>query len=178
MSITRFFSLGLTLLIVFSGCGKKGELRYPEFYSPAKVDDFRVKRDGAEVVLSWTSPKQTASGNVLKDLSLYYVKRAPFALRPHEYDFDTIAEVTVDTDREIREGPLSYEYRDKTIGSNDDYQYMIVPVNADGVEGEKRIATVQSLSAPTKITPPPTAPASESSPTPVPTRKGMEQHND
>ena len=179
MKITGIFVWGLLPLVLgLGGCGKKAELKYPEYFAPAKVENLRAKRDGNDVVLNWTSPKQTAAGNVLKDLALFYIKRAPFALRPHEYDFDTIAEVAVDTDRESREGPLSYEYRDLAIGKSSDFQYMIVPANSDGVEGEKLVATVQSLPAPKTIPIPATTAPGATDSTATKPSKAMEQHND
>lgn len=132
------WSLSL-LVICFSlsmaGCGKKGEIRYPETFAPRAVDELTAVRSGERVLLTWKAPRLTRDGDDLGDLSYFLVRRVEVRRFVADRDFLDVGRVEVDTAKEKQEGPLEYSFTDSKVPLSSRYLYAVIPVNADDVEG-------------------------------------------
>jgi hypothetical protein len=65
----------LTLLLLLSGCGKKGALIPPEALVPATVRDLTVIQTGQDFRITWRAPVKEQGGRPLKDLSGFQLLR-------------------------------------------------------------------------------------------------------
>jgi predicted small lipoprotein YifL len=64
----RFLLLFMLLLLV-SGCGKKGPLLYPDMLVPAAVTDLTANQSGASVKIAFVLPDKDMAGRSLRDLA-------------------------------------------------------------------------------------------------------------
>lgn len=128
----------VVLLVLAVSCGKKGSPKPPEAIAPSPVKYFALRGTVDSVILTWQAPDEDASGNTLTDLAGFAVKRNDY-VKDKRPDFEEIAEIPV---AEVGEGedadvlePVEYSYTDTSVEPGKQYEYLVVPVNEDGVEG-------------------------------------------
>lgn len=143
----RLFKLTLSLIFSFtliglSACGKKTNPRAPEALAPSSVKFLTARATVQSVDLRWEAPSTDASGDPLLDLSGFVVKRS-LVLPDEDEDFETIAEVPLkekSTTRAARSRDGSqgeaYSYSDQDVVAGKKYQYLVLGVNEDDVEGD------------------------------------------
>ncbi len=129
-----YFVICLLMLLVLA-CGKKTAPRPPEALAPAPVKLLSAKASVDALILKWDAPSANASGDRLIDLKGFIVKRAD-ADTGDDLDFDVIAELGLDkSDAKRADTSKSYLYRDSKVEPGKKYQYLVVGVNEDDVEG-------------------------------------------
>ena len=129
--------VALIVSLSFFACGRKGDPKPPEFFAPSPVvyPSARGEIDG--IVLKWAAPKTNARGDDLIDLEGFVVRRARLSqgVAP---SFSTIVEIPYAEKSGMPLDPTSVsfiEYKDGDVEVGGRYQYQIVAVNEEGVEG-------------------------------------------
>ena len=126
----RMLSLLLICILCACGCGKKADPEPPEASAPSPVKVLHAEGQVDAVLLTWTAPTTNAQDEDLKNLDQFFVRRADFE-KDKAPDWSTVGKVKVE-DPTI----TSYQYRDTEVVPGKTYQYLILPVNTDGVKGE------------------------------------------
>ncbi len=127
------------LLAAAAGCGRMGPPRPPEDFAPAALAAFEVRGTVSGVVLRWNAPEQTAAGDPLEDLKGFSVQRS-LHTAGESPDYTEIIFVDYSGGLEAAEGEERpdklFEYSDTLVEPGKSYDYLVVPVNTHGVEGE------------------------------------------
>ena len=125
----------LVVALLLISCGRKGSPKPPEEFAPSPVKYLSARGTVNSVVLTWESPVTDASGEDLEDLAGFVVKRNIYD-EEEDPDFDEIAEIEVRLSEEAVEQPQSqYSFSDGAVEAGQVYDYMVLPVNEDGVDG-------------------------------------------
>ena len=126
------FALFLTV-----ACGRKGDPRPPETKAPSQVQYLTLAGEVKGVKLSWMSPVTDASGDPLIDLAEFRIKRAVVE-SDSKPKFVVIAEIEVPESEEAapssKQGS-NFTYLDEDVAPGKRYEYLVFPVNKDGVAG-------------------------------------------
>lgn len=124
------------------GCGRKGPPRPPEEFAPAALGAFEVEGTVSGVVLRWAAPSSTAAGDPLDDLAGFSVMRSVYE-RGEAPDFVELEFVEAPGTEAAPaaaggEQPQVevFQYVDQQVEPGRIYDYMVVPVNERGYEGE------------------------------------------
>ena len=108
------------------GCGRKTDVRPPEFVAPARITDLEAVNAVGGVGLGWRRPKQTADGQPLFDLDAFVVERAAPGL-----PFEFLARVPIpDRDRLRQQKRFTYVDAGAEVGQV--YRYRALAVTLDG----------------------------------------------
>lgn len=139
----REFVLFLILSIVFgvlAGCGKKGPVRPLAQPIPSAPQEFVVRQQGLQMVLTWTLPRFNENGSPLTDLAGFRIYRGlydpaddcPTCLQTPELwrvvDLEYLRDVERVGDR--------FFLTDKSLEIGQGYQYRIIPFNRWGQDGQ------------------------------------------
>jgi len=132
-----FLTLALMPVLLFSGCGKKGDPRAPELATPRVIENLQATAGLKGVALTWTRPTEYVDGSDLKDLTGFAIFRkdilptcldCPVAYKPL---------TTVDVeDREKFVKQKQYRYVDETTQQKMTYRYRVSSQLKDGSLGE------------------------------------------
>ncbi len=129
--------MGLTI-----ACGKKTNPRAPEALAPSSVKFLTARTSVNSVDLRWEAPSTDASGDKLIDLTGFVVKRA-LVLPDEDPDFDIIAELPLRANEVAKtatpaetSAAKAYSFSDTNVKAGEKYQYLVLGVNEDDVEGE------------------------------------------
>jgi hypothetical protein len=68
------------ILLLFIGCGKKGEPRAPELAMPQLIKNLTAKPDRTGIVLTWSRPTEYVDGKPLTDLTGFVIFRKDLSL--------------------------------------------------------------------------------------------------
>jgi hypothetical protein len=72
----RLFALLAFLpVLLFLGCGKKGDPRAPELATPKVIENLRAALVPNGVALTWSRPTEYVDGSELKDLAGFVIFR-------------------------------------------------------------------------------------------------------
>src|SRR5215467_11614104 len=91
----RFLVAGFGILFL-SGCAVPGAPLPPSTGIPKFVGDLKAVRKGDTVSLTWTTPKETSDGVLIKKPGRMQVQRALSSGRDAELSFHTISEQTLE----------------------------------------------------------------------------------
>jgi hypothetical protein len=138
--------VSLQLLLICAACGRKGAPRPPEEVAPRAVQFFTVRGDTSAVVLQWSEPEENASGDRLKNLDAFYVRRAE-VVNSVAKSFERIgrvdlAEALAPAPTTVPPAPHSgrtlrqFQFRDTDVQIGHTYDYTVTAVNTDDIEGE------------------------------------------
>ena len=119
----------IVLSLSILSCGKKGSPKPPEELAPSPIGAFAAAGAVHGVMLSWQAPTTDSNGDPLLNLSGFRVKRA-FYVPDEDLDFTVVAEINVNAD-----GVAAYTYTDADVAPGKSYEYAVVGVNDDAVEG-------------------------------------------
>ena len=128
-----FFILGSLIVLLFIGCGKKGEPRAPELAMPQLIKNLTAKPDRNGIVLSWSRPTEYVDGRSLTDLTGFVIFRkdllptcpeCPVPYRP-------LAAVNVE-DREKFVKQKQYRFIDENAQAQMIYRYRVSSQLKDG----------------------------------------------
>jgi hypothetical protein len=125
-----FLIVFVALLLSNTACGKKGAPKPPEVSAPSPVGQFAAQVSQDAISLSWVAPVTDSRGETIVDLSSFKIRRRVLS-REQRGTFETIAEMPVKPVEDI--APYTYVDQDVSVGKL--YDYSVVPVNEDGVEG-------------------------------------------
>lgn len=122
-------ALALALLaatLALPACGRKTDVRPPEFVAPATIDTLAARNAETGVALAWRRPGRTADGGVLFDLDAFIVERGlpgePFAF---------LARVPV-PDRDRLRQQKRFGYVDETPAMGEALRYRVLAITLDG----------------------------------------------
>ncbi|MFN8389077.1 MAG: hypothetical protein U0136_02160 [Bdellovibrionota bacterium] len=151
-------ALLFVVVLLSFGCGRKGAPKPPEEGAPDAVQFLTAKADVNSVVINWAAPDVDASGNKLKNLDAFIVKKAVVvgikAASPTKVARIDAADVVAPSPtgqpatapapaggqgaaglgapkRTVKQ----YGFKDTDVQVGKTYQYSITPINTDGVEG-------------------------------------------
>ena len=148
--------LALTLLaatLAMPACGRKTDVRPPEFVAPATIETLAARNVDTGVALIWRRPGRTADGGVLFDLDAFIVERAlpgePFAF---------LARVPV-PDRDRLRQQKRFGYLDETPAMGEALRYRVLAITLDGYVSQPSnvIDIVRAAPLPTPTTAVPNA---------------------
>lgn len=136
-------SVAMILLVAVIGCGRKGNPEPPEAFAPKPVRFLSAKPSVNGVLLTWQAPLETADGDELLDLAGYVVRRSVYE-KDKSADFEDVAELEVAPLPPVDDAaatPAKNEnreisYLDTSVRPGERYDYLVLPINSDGVEGE------------------------------------------
>jgi len=128
-----FFILGSLIVLLFIGCGKKGQPRAPELATPQLITNLTAKPDRKGIVLTWSRPTEYVDGRSLTDLTGFVIFRkdllptcpeCPVPYRP-------LAAVNVeDQERFVRQ--KQYRFIDENAQAQMTYRYRVSSQLKDG----------------------------------------------
>lgn len=129
-------------------CGKKGDPKPPEETAPSAVKYLVARASVESVVLEWYAPTSDASGDPLINLVGFVVRRSIYE-KGESPDFERIAEITYNPSESVSKqqppeptGQVDkdvgemFSYEDRQVEPGKKYEYIVLPVNEEGVEGE------------------------------------------
>lgn len=122
--------LFITALLV--GCGKKAPPEPPELSAPSAVRALSAQGELDAVVLHWSSPITTATGEDLSDLRGFFVLRSD-VVKGERPLYDRIANIVVPVEGDTG----NFEYRDTDVKPGRAYVYQVSPYNSDETMGER-----------------------------------------
>lgn len=134
--------LAIAVLVVLSlgagaGCGKKGELRAPEFAAPKPITNLEGRNLPNGVDLTWSRPSEYIDGKEIKDLASFVIFRKEIS--PSCLDcpvpYRQLTTVFVE-DREKFVKQKKYQYRDQDVASKAIYRYRVASQLTDGALSE------------------------------------------
>jgi hypothetical protein len=130
----RLFTLLAFLpVLLFLGCGKKGDPRAPELATPKVIENLRAALVPNGVALTWSRPTEYVDGSELKDLAGFVIFRKE--LSPTCIDcpapYRTLTTVDIE-DRGKFVKQKQYRYVDEETQPNMTYRYRVSSQLKDG----------------------------------------------
>jgi fibronectin type 3 domain-containing protein/predicted small lipoprotein YifL len=140
------------IVLLLTGCGRRGPLVSPEALAPAPIADLRLEQQGGQFLVSWTRPGGEVGGGALKDLAVFQIFKRE-VLPPGEdcEECPTAYRLMKSIDLEYPQGVIvlgnSYVYMDNDLAEGKTYRYKAYSVKKDGTmsrtsnrAGRKKVA--------------------------------------
>jgi hypothetical protein len=128
-----FLTLALMLVLLSSGCGKKGDPRAPELATPRVIENLRATSAPNGVALSWSRPTEYVDGSELKDLTGFAIFRKDISPACVDCPVPYKPLTTVDVqDREKFVKQKQYRYVDDATQPKMTYRYRVASQLKDG----------------------------------------------
>lgn len=125
--------VGLVLVALGLGCGKKGDPRAPELATPRPIKNLSARPERAGVVLTWNRPTEYVDGTEIKDLASFVIFRKDIS--PNCPDcpvaYRSLTTVGVE-DREKFVKQKRYRYVDEQALPKMTYRYRVSSQLLDG----------------------------------------------
>ena len=129
----QYLVLGLMMLVVGSGCGKKGDPRAPELATPKTINNLTARSGPGGIILTWSRPTEYVDGTALKDLASFVIFRKEVSQScpdcPVPYRQLTTVHVE---DRDKFAQQKQYRYDDQEVRPKAIYRYRISSQLLDG----------------------------------------------
>ena len=140
MKTLRFLGLAtLMLIVLLTGCGKKGPVRPLELPLPAAPTNLSLQQRGESLRLSWEAPTVNQNGTPLTDLQGFRLFRLPFVPGQECPDCRDLSVVLTEVDLDYLRGVVRDGNRltfvDDSVLAETGYRYRIVPLTEAGREG-------------------------------------------
>ena len=153
----RYLFVTTVVLLLASGCGKKGPLIPPEAFIPAPVSDLRVIQKGENFLVSWSIPDRDEGGRELRNLAGFRLFRRE--VLPPDQDCEACSDayrVVKDIDLEyLRDARRSGDriFTSETgVMDGTTYQYKVVSYLKDGTPSREsnrfRLTKIHPLPGP------------------------------
>jgi hypothetical protein len=128
-----FFVLGGLIVLLFIGCGKKGEPRAPELAMPELIKNLTAKPDRNGIVLTWSRPTEYVDGKPLTDLTGFVIFRKDLSPTCPEcpVPYRPLTAVNVE-DREKFVKQKQYRFIDENAQAQMIYRYRVSSQLKDG----------------------------------------------
>ena len=128
-----FFILGCLMVLLSSGCGKKGEPRAPELTMPQLIKNLTAKPDRNGIVLTWSRPTEYVDGKPLTDLTGFVIFRKDLSPTCPEcpVPYRPLTAVNVE-DREKFVKQKQYRFIDENAQAQMIYRYRVSSQLKDG----------------------------------------------
>ena len=128
-----FLILGSLIVLLFTGCGKKGEPRAPELATPQLIRNLTAKPDRTGIVLTWSRPTEYVDGRPLTDLTGFVIFRKELSPSCPEcpVPYRPLTAVNVE-DREKFVKQKQYRYIDENAQAQMIYRYRVSSQLKDG----------------------------------------------
>ncbi len=129
----RFVLAVCLLLIVGSGCGRKGDPHAPELVAPETIDNLSAQQDKAGISLTWSRPAQYVGGGAVTDLVSFVIFRKEISqsCRDCPVPYRPLTTVNVE-DRERFIKQRQYRFIDEAVQANTIYRYRVSSQLIDG----------------------------------------------
>ena len=129
----QYLVLGLMMLVLGSGCGKKGDPRAPELATPKTINNLTARSGPGGIILTWSRPTEYVDGTALKDLASFVIFRKEVSQScpdcPVPYRQLTTVHVE---DRDKFAQQKQYRYDDQEVRPKAIYRYRISSQLLDG----------------------------------------------
>lgn len=129
----RFFLLAVAVVVVGSGCGKKGDPRAPELATPRTITNLAGRSAPGGIILTWSRPTEYVDGTALKDLASFVIFRKEVSQScpdcPVPYRQLTTVNVE-DRDKFVQQ--KQYRYDDQEVRPKAIYRYRVSSQLLDG----------------------------------------------
>ncbi len=109
-----------------AACGRKTEVKPPEFVAPRMVTEVALTTRPDGVAVSWTRPTEYVDGTTMEDLAGFVIERSR-----HNEPFRELTRVAV-TDRGRFQKAKRFEYVDTAVMDGAVYHYRVVAFTTDG----------------------------------------------
>jgi hypothetical protein len=121
------------LLIVGSGCGKKGDPHAPELTVPETINNLSAREERAGISLTWGRPQKLVSGGEVTDLVSFVIFRKEISpsCRDCPVPYRPLTTMFVE-DREKFVKQKQYRYVDEQVQANAIYRYRVSSQLKDG----------------------------------------------
>jgi hypothetical protein len=128
-----FLFLSSLIVLLFIGCGKKGEPRAPELATPQLIKNLTAKPDRPGIVLTWSRPTEYVDGRSLTDLTGFVIFRKDLSPTCPEcpVPYRPLANVNVE-DREKFVKQKQYRFIDESAQAQMMYRYRVSSQLKDG----------------------------------------------
>jgi hypothetical protein len=128
-----FLIFGSLILLLFIGCGKKGEPRAPELAMPQLIRNLTAKPDRNGIVLTWSRPTEYVDGKPLTDLTGFVIFRKDLSPSCPEcpVPYRPLTAVNVE-DREKFVKQKQYRFIDENAQAQMIYRYRVSSQLKDG----------------------------------------------
>jgi predicted small lipoprotein YifL len=127
------------ILIMISGCGKKGPVRQKLATLPEAAQNLTLQQQGKLFVLGWTIPAKNQDGSKIEDLTGFRVKRLSYdsaegcpTCREPQVE---VAQLDINSPAPGQRIGNRIYWRDLDIRPGSGYRYAIVPLTVGGGEG-------------------------------------------
>ena len=129
----RLVIAAFLVVIIGSGCGKKGDPRAPELTTPEPINDLSARQERPGIVLTWDRPGRYVGGGQVTDLASFVIFRKDIsaACRDCPAPYRPLTTVYVE-DRERFIKQKQYRYIDAGVQSNTIYRYRVSSQLFDG----------------------------------------------
>jgi hypothetical protein len=125
--------LGLVLVFLCFGCGKKGDPRAPELATPRVIENLTARSVPDGVALTWSRPTEYVDGSQIKDLVGFVIYRKDISPAcvdcPVSYKPLTTVDVE-DQERFVKQ--KQYRYVDEQVQDKMTYRYRVSSELRDG----------------------------------------------
>jgi hypothetical protein len=121
------------MLVVGSGCGKKGDPRAPELATPKTINNLTARSGPGGIILTWSRPTEYVDGTALKDLASFVIFRKEVSQSCPDcpVPYRQLTTVNVE-DRDKFAQQKQYRYDDQEVRPKAIYRYRISSQLLDG----------------------------------------------
>jgi hypothetical protein len=129
----RLVIAAFLIVIIGSGCGKKGDPHAPELAAPEPINDLTARQDRAGMILTWNRPGRYVGGGEVTDLTSFVIFRKDVSptCRDCPVPYRPLTTVYVE-DREKFVKQKQYRYIDSELQANTIYRYRVSSQLRDG----------------------------------------------
>ena len=122
----RLVIAAFLLVIIGSGCGKKGDPHAPELTTPETINDLTARQDRPGIILTWSRPARYVGGGAVTDLASFVIFRKELSqtCRDCPVPYRPLTTVYVE-DRERFVKQKQYRYIDTEVQPNTIYRYRV-----------------------------------------------------
>jgi hypothetical protein len=114
------------LLLLHSGCGRKGAPRPATEVLPETITDLTSRITPAGIQLTWSRPTKYTGGDRMPDLGGFLIQRSA----GDTFEFETVATIDV-TDRERFQQTKRFRHLDGIVVEGREYRYRVVSFTLD-----------------------------------------------